>query len=110
MEQRVWSDNEVLKRLSQDFVLVALYVDDRTELPESLWYTSTFDGKTKKTIGQQNADFQITKFNNNAQPFYVILNDDEQLLIEPRAYDLNISSFVDFLDKALQNHRNNAVL
>ncbi|WP_462254031.1 protein-disulfide reductase DsbD family protein [Ekhidna sp.] len=110
MEQRVWSDNEVLKRLSQDFVLVALYVDDRTKLPESSWYASTFDGKTKKTIGQQNADFQITRFNNNAQPFYVILNDDEQLLIEPRAYDLNVSSFIDFLDKALQNHRNNAVL
>ena len=110
MEQRVWSDPEVLKRLSQDFILVALYVDDRTVLPESTWYKSSFDGKTKKTIGQQNADLQITRFNNNAQPFYVILNRDEELLIEPKAYDLNVSSFVDFLDKALENHRNNTVL
>lgn len=110
MEQRVWSDPQVLKRLSQDFVLVALYVDDRTKLPENDWYKSSYDGKTKKTIGQQNADFQITQFNNNAQPFYVILNQDEELLIKPKAYDLDISAFVDFLDKALENHRNDAVL
>ncbi len=110
MEQRVWSDKEVLKRLSKDFVLVALYVDDRTKLPENTWYESNYDDKTKKTIGQQNADFQITRFNNNAQPFYVILNDDEEMLIEPKAYDLSISAFVDFLDNALKNHRNNTVL
>ena len=110
MEQRVWSDPAVLKRLSKDFILVALYVDDRTLLSESSWYKSSFDGKTKKTIGQQNADFQITRFNNNAQPFYVILNREEELLVQPKAYDLDVSSFVDFLDKALENHRNNAVL
>lgn len=110
MEQRVWSNPEVLKRLSRDFVLVALYVDDRTKLPESEWYESTYDGKTKKTIGQQNADFQITQFNNNAQPFYVILNEDEEMLILPKAYDLDASAFVDFLDNALKNHRNNAAL
>ncbi|MEO9482785.1 MAG: thioredoxin family protein [Ekhidna sp.] len=110
MEQRVWSDPEVLKRLSQDFVLVALYVDDRTKLPESDWYKSSYDGKTKKTIGQQNADFQITQFNNNAQPYYVIINEDGEKLIAPKAYDLDVSAFVNFLDKALENHRNDAVL
>ncbi|WP_421763850.1 thioredoxin family protein [Ekhidna sp.] len=110
MEQRVWSDPAVLKRLSNDFVLVALYVDDRTMLSENEWFKSSYDGKTKKTIGQQNADFQITQFNNNAQPFYVILNEDEELLIAPKAYDLRVSAFVDFLDKALKNHRKNAVL
>ena len=110
MEQRVWSDPAVLKRLSENFILVALYVDDRTKLPNSDWYSSTYDGKSKKTIGQQNADFQITRFNNNAQPFYVILNMDEELLIAPKAYDLNISNFVDFLDEALENHRKNTVL
>lgn len=110
MEQRVWSDEQVLKRLSENFVLVALYVDDRTQLPESKWYTSSFDGKTKRTIGQQNADFQITRFNNNAQPYYVVLNQNEELLMEPRAYDLSITGFVDFLDQGLENHRNGAVL
>lgn len=110
MEQRVWSDPEVLNRLSKDFVLVALYVDDRTKLPEDEWYDSSYDGKAKKTIGQQNADFQITKFNNNAQPFYVILNERGELLIAPKAYDLDVSAFVNFLDKALENHRNDTVL
>ncbi len=110
MEQRVWSDPAVLDRLSDDFVLVALYVDDRTQLPRSDWYTSNYDGREKKTIGQQNADFQIARFNNNAQPFYVILDDNEELLVPPKAYDLNIAHFVDFLDEALKNHRNKPVL
>ena len=67
MEARVWSDPKVLKRLQTEFVLVALYVDDRTELPENEWYTSAYDNKVKKTIGKQNADFQISRYNNNAQ-------------------------------------------
>lgn len=110
MEQRVWADPKVLTRLRENFVIVALYVDDKTELPERDWYKSSYDGKQKKTIGKQNADFQITRFNNNAQPFYVILNEDEELLVSPKAYDLNISRFVDFLDEALENHRKNTVL
>lgn len=110
MEQRVWSDPKVLSRLKEKFVIVALYVDDKKELDQTDWYTSTYDGKVKKTIGKQNADFQITRFNNNAQPFYVILNQEGELLIEPEAYNLEISSFVDFLDQALENHRNNTVL
>lgn len=110
MEQRVWSDPAILSRLSEKYVVVALYVDDRTLLSQSDWYDSDFDGKTKKTIGQQNADFQINRFNNNAQPFYVLLNGRGELLIEPKAYDLSISNFVDFLDQGLENHRKGAVL
>lgn len=99
MEQRVWSDPAVLRRLKQNFVIAALYVDDKEELPASDWYTSSYDDKTKKTIGKQNADFQITRFNNNAQPFYVILDGDGSLLAGPKAYDLNVSNFVAFLDE-----------
>ena len=110
MEQRVWSDPEVLSKFSENFVLVALYVDDRTKLPKDQWYTSEYDGKVKKTIGQQNANFQITQFNNNAQPFYVLVNEDGKLLMEPRAYNLNIPEFIDFLKTGLQNHRNRAFL
>lgn len=98
MEARVWSDPEVLERLYNDFIVLALYVDDKTELPESEWYTSSYDNKVKKSIGKQNADLQITKFNNNAQPFYVIINGDEELLVEPKSYDLTISNFISFLD------------
>jgi thiol:disulfide interchange protein DsbD len=98
MEARVWSDSEVLNRLKNDFVVVALYVDDKTTLPESEWYTSSYDGKVKKTIGKQNADFQISRFKNNAQPYYLLLDNDGKLLVKPRAYNLSISGFVDFLE------------
>ena len=100
MEARVWSDPEVLRRLNNDFIVVALYVDDKTELPQNEWYTSTYDGRVKKTIGRQNADFQIARYNNNAQPFYIILDNNENPLAEPKAYDLNVENFLKFLDEA----------
>jgi thiol:disulfide interchange protein DsbD len=100
MEARVWSDPRVLKRLEKDFVIVALYIDERFTLPEAQWYTSSYDNKVKKTIGKQNADFQITRFNNNAQPFYVILDQQEKLLVSPIGYETDIQKFIDFLDAA----------
>jgi len=100
MEARVWSDPRVLKRLEENFIMVALYIDERYTLPEAQWYTSTYDNKVKKTIGKQNADFQITRFNNNAQPFYVILDQQEKLLINPIGYETDIQKFIDFLDAA----------
>lgn len=102
MEARVWSDPKVLTRLQNDFVLLALYVDDKTELPESEWYRSSYDDKIKKTIGKQNADFQITRFQNNAQPYYVILDTNGELLLPPKAYDLNIANFVEFLEQGME--------
>ncbi len=102
MEARVWSDPKVLKRLKEDYVVVALYVDEKLELPEAEWYTSEYDGKVKKTLGKQHADFQITRFNNNAQPYYVLLNHEGQLLKQPKAYDLSVKNFVDFLDEGKQ--------
>lgn len=100
MEENVWVDPQVLKRLKEDFVMVALYIDERLELPESEWYTSSYDGKVKKTLGKQNSDFQITRFNNNAQPYYVILDHNEQLVAKPRGYNTDIAAFVEFLDGA----------
>jgi thiol:disulfide interchange protein DsbD len=109
MEENVWVDPQVLKRLKEDFVMVALYIDERLELPESKWYTSEYDGKVKKTLGKQNADFQITRFKNNAQPYYVILDLEEKLLVQPQSYNTNISEFVTFLDQAkleFENRKN----
>ncbi len=98
MEANVWSDPAVLKRLRNDYVIVALYVDDKTELPEAQWYTSTYDQKVKKTIGAQNADLQITKYNNNAQPHYCLVDSSGKLLVSPKNYDRSVASFTAFLD------------
>jgi thiol:disulfide interchange protein DsbD len=97
MEAVVWSDPQVLQRLKNDFVVVALYVDDKTELPESDWYTSRYDKKVKKTIGKQNADLQIDKLKNNAQPFYVLVGEDERVLVSPYSFDRSPEKFVKFL-------------
>lgn len=105
MEENVWVDPQVLKRLKEDFVMVALYIDERLELPESEWYTSEYDGKVKKTLGKRNADFQITRFRNNAQPYYVILDHNENLLAPPQGYDTDIQAFVEFLDGAKEKFK-----
>lgn len=100
MEENVWVDPRVLKRLKEDFVMAALYIDERLELPEEEWYTSTYDGKIKKTLGKRNADFQITEFENNAQPYYVIVDHDGKMLVPPKGYDTDVQAFIDFLDSA----------
>ena len=104
MEAVVWSHPEVLQRLSEDYLVVALYVDEKRELPEDQWYTSEYDQKLKKTMGKQNADLQIRWYGNNAQPFYVLLDPQEPQvpLVEPVAYNKNIPDFIEFLDKGIQ--------
>jgi thiol:disulfide interchange protein DsbD len=106
MEASVWSDPEVLKRLRNDYVVIALYVDDKTHLPKDEWVKSKRDGKMKKTLGKKYADLQITRFNVNAQPYYVLLDDNGDLLVNPRAYDLDVQAFVDFLDRGLSEFNN----
>lgn len=105
MEAVVWSEPQVLERLQNDFVVVALYVDDKTELPESQWYTSPYDSKTKKTIGKQNADLQITNLENNAQPFYVLVGKDERVLAWPYGYDRSPEKFVQFLESGKKKYK-----
>ena len=101
MEANVWSDPRVLERLKKHFVIIALYVDDKSTLPDSEWITSTYDGKVKKTLGKKYADFQISRYGVNAQPYYVLLDHSEKMLVDPKAYDLNADRFVEFLDSAL---------
>lgn len=105
MEANVWSDPRVLEMLRNDYVIVALYVDDKTKLPEEEWIIGS-DGKEKKSIGRVNADFQISKFNTNAQPYYCLMGHNGELLVDPRAYDLDRDAFVDFLKKGVENFNN----
>ncbi len=102
MESKVWSDPEVLERLREDFVIIALYVDDRSKLPEEEWLRSEIDGKIKKTIGKVNADLQISMFEINSQPYYIIVDHQGRPLTEAVTHNLKISAFVDFLDKGKQ--------
>jgi arabinogalactan endo-1,4-beta-galactosidase len=91
--------------LRENYIVVALYVDDKTQLPESEWYASSYDSKTKKTIGKQNADLQITKLNNNAQPFYVLVGEDERVLVSPYGYNLDAEKFARFLDAGSKKYK-----
>lgn len=105
MEANVWSDPRVLSILENDYVVVALYVDDKTDLPENEWVTSAYDGKVKKTIGRKFADFQITKFGVNAQPFYVLMGHNNEVLAQPRAYNLDVDAFIEFLKTGTENFK-----
>ncbi len=101
MEARVWSDPEVLSRLRDDFVIVALYMDDRTQLPENEWITSSVDGKIKKTIGKVNEDLEISKFKTNAMPLYVITDYEGNPLNTPMPTNLNVEEYKAWLDDGI---------
>jgi thiol:disulfide interchange protein DsbD len=105
MEAKVWSDPEVIKRLKENFVLIALYVDDRTQLPESEWRISSIDGKVKKTIGKINEDIEISRYNTNALPYYVIADYSGNPLNTPSFTNLDIESYISWLDEGISNFK-----
>jgi thiol:disulfide interchange protein DsbD len=100
MYGEVWSDPRVLQLLQQKFIIVALYTDDRTKLPENEWITSTADGKVKNTIGKKNQDFQVTRFNSNALPLYAIVNENgKDLSTSYYTYSPDIEKFLRWLQQ-----------
>jgi thiol:disulfide interchange protein DsbD len=99
MEAKVWSDPEILKRLRENFVIISLYADDRTTLPENKWITSTVDGKVKKTIGKVNEDIEISLYKTNALPLYVITDHQGNPLNSPSPTNLNIEEYKLWLDE-----------
>jgi thiol:disulfide interchange protein DsbD len=103
MEDNVWSDKTVLSLLSNDYVLISLYVDDKTRLPENEQYVSETTNRKVKTIGNKWSDFQATHFKTNAQPFYVLIGHDGQMLAQPKGYDTSIDGYVKFLNEGLKN-------
>ena len=104
MEARVWSDPRVLELLRNDYVICALYSDDKMELPESEWVT-TESGKVLRSLGKINAHYALKTFGVNAQPYYVLQGRDGRMLIEPRGYDLDVEAFVDFLRRGVEAYR-----
>jgi thiol:disulfide interchange protein DsbD len=81
-------------------------VDDKTDLPENEKYISKFSGKKIKTIGNKWSDFQASTFQTNSQPYYVIVNSEGNILVEPQAFNLNIKNYVNFLDSGLNAYQN----
>ena len=107
MEAKVWSDPAVLQRLRDNFVIISLYVDDRTQLPESEWYISALDGKQKKTIGKQNEDLEISRYKTNALPLYVIADHEGNPLNKPMPSNMNIDEYRNWLDEGVEIFRKN---
>ena len=101
MEARVWSDPRVQQILRDDYVLVALYTDDKTKVPENEWVT-TAGGKVLKDIGRINSYIAQTRFGVNGQPNYLILGRDGQELVPKRAYNLAVEAYIDFLKSGVE--------
>ena len=105
MEARVWSDPEV-KALMNEYVVVALYVDDRDELPKSKWIQNVETGEYYKRLGQANDYIANTLYNTSTQPTYILLKPNGHILLnEWRNYDLDIAGFADFLKRGLEESR-----
>ena len=106
MESKVWSDPRVLAVLKNDYVVVSLYTDDKTSLPEAEQYDSKILDTRINSIGKKFKDLQATKFNTISQPYYVLLGTDEKKLISPPiGVELNIEKYLEYLNSGLSEFR-----
>lgn len=101
MEDNVWSEPAVLRRLSNDFVLISLYVDDKETLPEGQQYQSEFSGKKIRTVGNKWSDFQASVYKTNSQPYYVLLDNQGKLLANPRGYTPDAHDYLKYLEEGI---------
>ena len=102
METRVWSDPRALKMMKEDYVVCALYADDKKVLDKEDWVT-TADGKVLKSLGKINSYFALTRYNVNAQPYYAIIDPEtEEHKVPSRGYNLDVEAFVEFLQNGLK--------
>ncbi len=104
MESRVWSDSKVLSMLKNDFVVVALYTDDKQKLDKEDYVTDAETGKVYKDLGRANSYTARTLWNVNAQPNYVLLSPEGEVLVPVRGYDLDVQGFVDFLQSGIDEY------
>lgn len=104
MEAAVWTDEEVARRLTQDYVLISLYVDDKTSLPQPIEVEVNGQKRTLRTIGDKWSHLQATKFGANTQPFYVLLDENGKPLGPSRSYKEDIQEYLEWLDHGLKKH------
>ncbi len=100
MEQRVWSDPRVTQLLTDEYVVLKLYMDEKRELPQAEWIT-TPSGRVLKETGRINSHLALERFGVNAQPYYILLGRDGKELVAPMGYDLNIESYIEFLESGI---------
>ncbi|WP_297091453.1 cytochrome c biogenesis protein CcdA [uncultured Draconibacterium sp.] len=105
MEDNVWVEQEVKNMFLEDFVVVSLYVDLKTKLPEEEQYISETTGRKVRTIGNKWTDFQISRFNRNTQPYYVILDANEKQVGEGYGYDPHADDFIEWLNEGLSEFK-----
>jgi thiol:disulfide interchange protein DsbD len=105
MEQNVFPVPEVLKRLQNEFVMLQLVIDDKTDLLENEKYTSAVTGKKITTLGAKWLDKEISKYNSNAQPFYVIINEKGETLVPPQGATFNVNEFIKYLDSGIAAYK-----
>jgi thiol:disulfide interchange protein len=101
MEDNVWSDSKVLNRLSEKYILISLYVDDKEILPSNEQTVSPTTGKNLKTVGNKWSDLQASVYNTNSQPYYVLLDNKGRILAKPHGYTPDIKQYLAFLDEGL---------
>ena len=104
MEARVWSDARVLDILRNEYVIVALYADDKLKVDEADWVT-TESGKVLKTLGKINSHYALTTYGVNAQPYYVLQGNAGTPMVAPRGYDLDVQGFIDFLQSGIDAYK-----
>lgn len=105
MEAAVWTDPSVAEKLTNDYVLISLFVDDKTPLPEQIEITENGQKRTLRTIGDKWSYLQRSKFGANAQPFYVALDNEGHVLGKSYSYDEDISKYMEFLNQGLENYQ-----
>ena len=104
MELAVWHDPKVRDLLTKDYVLISLYVDEKTPLPESIEVQENGQTTTLRTVGDKWSYLQRSKFGANAQPFYVLIDNEGKPLNGSYSYDESVENFVDFLQAGLKNY------
>ena len=105
MELAVWTDQNVSKLLTEDYVLITLYVDDKTKLAEPITVTENGKERTLRTVGDKWSYLQRSKFGANAQPFYVLVDNEGMPLNKSYSYDEDIKLYIDFLETGLKNYK-----
>ena len=105
MEASVWTDPTVADILTKDYVLISLYVDDKTPLPQPMEVEFNGEKRTLRTIGDKWSYLQASKFGANAQPFYVTVDNDGKPLNAAFSFKEDVSAYLDFLHKGLENYR-----